>query len=250
MTASRSRRTPILTLFLMAHLPAAAFADSFVAVQDGFWKDPDTWGGKVPVIDDSVDSVTIPAGRTVVIQFASAITLTNGSLLNDGTLAVPGSLTIIGGQLTNNGDLGIGPLGVLIVEELDSEFDNTGTFTNNGTFEPGIFSDLFNSGTIVNTAKFNHLPRCEFVNALSGVFENSGVYRMSNFAETSNHGTITNFGTIDLAWIDFVGIANSPVIANRGGTITNAVGGEMIVDGRVFNGTSTGPTSTIAHSSG
>lgn len=177
---------------------------NYVAIQNGAWSDPDTWGANyAPNTLELVDTVTIPVGITVTIP--SGTTVSNlGVIKNHGVLINKGTI--------NNQEL--------------SHFDNFGVFNNTSILNNiSRFTNINLDSSIV----YNHGT---ITNSGSGNFGNGN--NVVNYGIITNDATITNIGIIE----NFVSILNNPtgtITNNLQGLINNNCGGTITQNG-VVNG--------------
>jgi len=205
-------------------------------VQSGAWNNAATWAGGIPVIDSPSDVVTIPEGIQVYIPAEYPVDASFGMIEIVGELVIQSTVLFTSGTLTNHGSLFVNLSGTLQIEGVDSIFRNDGYMLNQGLFEPGIWSEFYNEGVFENFGTFDIRPRCKFYNEADGYFTNDGFFEMGNLASARNAGTIINRGDIEFSYFRFNNVP-SPVLNNVGGTFTNAGDGNMLINGRIFNGT-------------
>lgn len=203
---------------------------TFVAVQNGSWDEPATWGGvSAPSVVDSDDTVIIPEGITV---FSSPVE-------NSGRIIVNGSVLVVsilnnkeGGIIENNGE----------VEVWTGNLQNSGAIENHGGFSVSL-GPLYNSGLIHNTGNFASGVFMTSSTINTGTIVNDGSF---SFTHSGNDGTIVNNGSFEIAGI---GGTNNGLLNNTGmlvvrteftnwGTVNNLDGATLQND-NVINNTGT-----------
>lgn len=209
---------------------------AYVAVQSGDWDDPDTWGGSVPVVDESSDTVLIPIGvivkvpEVLVVELAEGVVISEGELnvfgkfhirgSSDETLPGPvfdnrGKLRVLsggvfnfdgglywhaGGYVTSGEFLSSGPInnfGEFSIS--DAEAHNSSSTTNQGTFTIGAWTEYQSGGVFQNIGTLDLYGPIGYATA---TFENLDSFTNHNGALVeggffTNLGTALNYGTFD-----------------------------------------------------
>ncbi len=149
----------LLIIGLFAYLQSNA-ADDFTSIATGSWEDPTIWDlGTVPTLNDNV---TIAAGTTVTMDFASDTYIHHASLIIEeggtlivnhefemqntvnGTFVIDGTLIITGdGALKSGADMTIGVTGSVTVDgDLDLSNGSIGSLAGSLT----VGGDLIGAG--------------------------------------------------------------------------------------------------------
>lgn len=203
---------------------------TFVAVQNGSWDEPATWGGvSAPSVVDIDDTVIIPEGITVFLS----------PVENSGRIIVNGSVLVVsildnkeGGIIENNGE----------VEVWTGNLQNSGAIENHGGFSVSI-GPLYNSGLIHNTGNFASGVFMTSSTVNTGTIVNDGSF---SFTHSGNDGTIVNNGNFEIAGI---GGTNNGLLNNTGmlvvsteftnGGAVNNLDGATLQNDNVINNTGT-----------
>jgi hypothetical protein len=171
--------------------PAPAHAATITAVTSGNWNNTATWGGVIPLANDSVVIpsgvvVTIPSGQSVS---RSAATSVNGTLYNYGTLTNGSGVTFENNATFNN----YAPDGVV---------NNFGTFDNDGILHNYAWFINQNTGYLTNSsigAMYNDSGATldnYYSFYTSNYFVNSSYVRNFSWIANTNGATVTNNGSI------------------------------------------------------
>lgn len=219
----------------------------FIAVQNGNWDEPATWGGvPPPMVIDGGETVGIPAGINVnafdTIENSGKITV-NGSLLIGTRLN-----NIEGGAIENNGntEINIGTLSNSGIIENHGSFQvsigvlyNYGRLNNTGSFTSGVFqaSGMINGGIITNNGNFYFIH-----SGNDGVIVNNNNFTIGGMGGMNN-GLLNNTGTLIIATdlqnggtinnLDGATLQNDNVI-NNSGNIINFCGARILNNGHIL----------------
>ena len=222
--------------------PGSPRTTEWTALRSGAWDDPATWGGSVPRLNDTEDRVTIPKSIKVNVLSRSDVTVTQGSLHNEGTLLITGSFDVGPGfALTNIGALSVGPDGSVKLQgahEAPAEMKSAGLIQTFGTgsFSVGPWSKLEQQGRFVNKGSSSVTARGRLANL--GTFENRGrltllahPLRATPTATFVNDGKLESFkGAMIRLWNGGVLVSNATATGKglinagtieMGGTWTN-----------------------------
>ncbi|MDX1692018.1 MAG: hypothetical protein R3290_13445, partial [Acidimicrobiia bacterium] len=177
---------------------AAGIRSSFVAVRNGDFTDPATWGGVVPVLDDSGDSILVPQGIVVQIQAGGSVRVDDGTTRIEGRLVVLGDLRIeLDGTLDNAGSLLIGSNGRVRLQD-------NGSLTSGGHIENWGRLDLIGGSFEI----------------VGGTVDNVGtMQRWAGVVPKVTAGVVTNRGLIDNAFGPFMVISPGTLINADTGSI-------------------------------
>jgi uncharacterized repeat protein (TIGR01451 family) len=209
-----------LLVALLLPIPVAA-SSTFIAVADGQWINPATWGGMTPPTSGA--TVSIPAGRQVYIGTENELHIDRTTLTVDGTLLV-------------NGPLYAGPGTNITI--------NTGTLDDASLFsiEGGCIDAntcppapvLTNHGTLTSRAS-TQLKLGSYTSTVNtGAIINAGTLLMTQQGILTNSGSVTNTGTIDGQGYAPSGFFYYSEIDNSG-TLTNGPGAVMNWGGTLLN---------------
>lgn len=256
--------------------------ETFTAVQNGDWNDPDTWGGVVPGVGN--DKI-IPIGITVditgdlnnygIIDNFGTINNNAGpsdTLLNLGTINNGGIINInstfeiefengfggtlnnnIGGILNNNGEINNEGGGTLNNNDGGTINNNAdGTIKNDASGIINNYADINNSGNIIIRTALN--------TSVTGVGSFNNYANIFNFNSITilNSGVINNYGKINNELEEPINPEIKPTINNNnGGTINNdgEINNEFrgIIEnnnGSTFNNNSEGTVNINSNSGG
>jgi hypothetical protein len=196
------------------------------------------------VLNDTIDSLTLAAKNSLIINSGDGLRLVSGTSLNSGTINAVGVLTNDdGGVFTNAGMITSTSVNGTLVNTGTSVFTNSGTisnvgiinenfdfltasFTNNGTIKTAANGSIDNLGefsSFTNNGKITVVSTCNLING--GSFQNFGtIYnngRLVNSPGSSGDGFFANAGTINnnAGGLLENGIVN---IFENSGTINNA----------------------------
>ncbi|MEN8041093.1 MAG: hypothetical protein ABFR95_06275 [Actinomycetota bacterium] len=183
----------LLSTLVVAHPVDASSA--YIAVQSGDWDEPETWGGSVPIVVESSDSVLIPSGVTVTVREGSVVELVGGVVVSEGVLRIFGEFLFHGGDeaarpgpvFDNRGTLRVSDTGVFDFDGVLYWSDSQGGYVTSGEF--------LSSGPINSFGVFS-IEDAKASNSSSTV--NQGVFTIGAWTGYLSGGVFTNVGTVDL----------------------------------------------------
>lgn len=232
----------LLAVFLCVSFHMAS-ATTFTAIKSGNWADNSTWGQSPPLLIQQGDTVTIPAGISVLCtnQIGKLIAVEDSGTINlygrwnnNGVVKIDqnGSLNNLGsfenyfGQLSNSGK--INNTGTIYDREKSLLYNDGKVYNSGKIIRSDVNSGLSNFGTIINDG---YIDFAHSSNYIGGVLVNNGNLVISTTIAASNSGLLRNSGTfvligdlLNIGRIDnlYKGrMENLATIDNEGAVFTN-----------------------------